>query len=90
MNENLRRFLAEFEQMEKTIDFQKKIIMAATAQKPTCPCCKVPENGQICAIPELPKLKLNDCSWDEIAMYANSGMADQGVCFGRYQEFHAI
>ena len=87
MNENLRRFLAEFEQMEKTIDFQKKIIMAATAQKPTCPCCKVPENGQICAIPELPKLKLNDCSWDEIAMYANSGMADKVFALGDTKNF---
>ena len=37
MNECISRLAAEFEKMEKTIEFQSKIIKAATAQKTVCP-----------------------------------------------------
>lgn len=67
---------AEFDRMERTITYQKEVI--STMQKtPTCPCCKVPADGRIYTLPELPKMKLDDCSWAEIAMYAQSGMADK-------------
>lgn len=62
---------AEFDRMERTITYQKEVI--STMQKtPTCPCCKVPADGRIYTLPELPKMKLDDCSWAEIAMYAQS------------------
>ena len=65
MNKNVfSQLAAEFEKMEKTIEFQSKIIKAATAYKSTCPC------GFDQSAFELPKLKLDDCSWAEIAMYA--------------------
>lgn len=65
MNKNVfSQLAAEFEKMEKTIEFQSKIIKAATAHKSACPC------GFDQSAFELPKLKLDDCSWAEIAMYA--------------------
>lgn len=77
MNKNVfSQLAAEFEKMEKTIEFQSKIIKAATAYKSTCPC------GFDQSAFELPKLKLDDCSWAEIAMYAQSGMADKVFALG--------
>lgn len=78
MNSIISRLNDEFEKMEKTINYQKKIIEAATVQKPACPCDFVPP----VTVPDMPKLKLDDCSWDEIAMYAQSGMADKVFALG--------
>ena len=77
---------AEFDRMERTITYQKEVI--STMQKtPTCPCCKVPADGRIYTLPELPKMKLDDCSWAEIAMYAQSGMADKVFAQGDTKKF---
>lgn len=77
MNPIISQLNAEFEKMEKTINYQKKIIASTTAQVPVCPC------GRINApMPELPKLLLEDCSWAEIAMYAQSGMAEKVFALG--------
>ena len=77
MNPIISQLNAEFEKMEKTINFQKKIIETATAQKPVCPC------GFAAVVqPDIPKLALADCSWAEIAMYAQSGMADKVFALG--------
>ncbi len=77
MNPIISQLNAEFEKMEKTINFQKKIIETATAQKPVCPC------GFAAVVqPDIPKLALADCSWAEIAMYAQSGMADKVFAIG--------
>ena len=82
MNKNVfSQLAAEFEKMEQTINYQRKVI--ATMQKPpVCPCYKVPADGRICVVPDLPKMKLEDCSWKEIAMYAESGMADKVFALG--------
>ena len=77
---------AEFDRLERTITYQKEVI--STMQKtPTCPCCKVPADGRIYTLPELPKMKLDDCSWAEIAMYAQSGMADKVFAQGDTKKF---
>ena len=77
---------AEFDRMERTITYQKEVI--STMQKtPTCSCCKVPADGRIYTLPELPKMKLDDCSWAEIAMYAQSGMADKVFGQGDTKKF---
>ena len=76
MNKALSQLCAEFEKMEQTIAFQQKVI-ASTAQVPVCPCGRI--NA---AMPVMPKLKLDDCSWSEIAMYAQSGMADRVFALG--------
>lgn len=81
MNECISRLAAEFEKMEKTIEFQSKIIKAATAQKTVCPF------GIDQSAFNLPKLKLEDCSWAEIAMYAQSGMADKVFALGDTKSF---
>ena len=81
MNECISRLAAEFEKMEKTIAFQSQIIKAATAQKTVCPC------GFDQSAVNLPKLKLEDCSWAEIAMYAQSGMADKVFDLGDTKSF---
>lgn len=82
MNKNVfSQLAAEFEKMEKTIEFQSKIIKAATAHKSACPC------GFDQSAFELPKLKLDDCSWAEIAMYAQSGMADKVFALGDTKKF---
>lgn len=82
MNKNVFSQLAtEFDHMERTINYQKEVI--ATMQKPpVCPCCKVPADGRIYGIPDLPKLKLDDCSWAEIDMCGKSGMADKVFALG--------
>ena len=77
MNKNVfSQLAAEFEKMETTIAFQSKIIKAATAQKTCCPC------GIEQSAFNLPKLKLDDCSWAEIDMYGKSGMADKVFALG--------
>lgn len=82
MNSIISQLNAEFEKMEKTINFQKKIIETATAQKPVCPC------GFAAVVqPDIPKLALADCSWAEIAMYAQSGMADKVFVLGDTKKF---
>lgn len=77
MNSIISQLNAEFEKMEKTINFQKKIITAATAQKPTRSC-----GFSVAVQPDIPKLALADCSWAEIAMYAQSGMANKVFALG--------
>ena len=77
MNPIISQLNAEFENMEMTINFQKKIIAAATAQKPVCPCGFTTEVQS-----DIPKLALADCSWAEIALYAQSGMADKVFALG--------
>ena len=68
MNPIISQLNAEFEKMEKTINFQKKIIETATAQKPVCPC------GFAAVIqPDIPKLALADCSWAEIVCSVRYG-----------------
>ena len=77
MNKNIFSQLAgEFDRMERVIAYQKEVI-STMKKSPVCPCLKVPENGQIFAIPDLPKMKLDDCSWAEIDMYGKSGMAEK-------------
>ena len=76
MNEIIKKLSAEFEKMENIIAFQNKVI-ASTQHTPVCPC------GRVVAIqPDIPKLRLNDCSWEEIAMYAQSGMAERVFALG--------
>ena len=71
MNEIIKKLSAEFEKMEKIIAFQNKVI-ASTQHTPVCPC------GRMAAVqPDIPKLRLNDCSWEEISMYAQSGMVER-------------
>lgn len=71
MNEIIEKLSAEFERMEDLIAFQKKVI-ASIQNTPVCPC------GRIAAVqPDIPKLRLDDCTWEEIAMYARSGMAER-------------
>ena len=82
MNKNLfLQLAAEFDRMERTINYQKEVI-ASMQKPPVCPCCKVPTDGRIYGIPDLPKLKLDDCSWAEIDMYGKSGMADKVFALG--------
>lgn len=82
MNKNVfSQLAAEFDRMERTIAYQKEVI-SAMQKTPVCPCCKVAADGRIYAIPDLPKMKLDDCSWAEIAMYAQSGMADKVFLLG--------
>ena len=76
MNEIIKKLGDEFEKMGKTIALQQKVI-ASIPQTPACPLCRVPESGQINVFPNIPKMKLDGCSWYEIAMYAQSGMADK-------------
>jgi len=71
MNEIIKKLSAEFEKMENIIAFQNQVI-ASTQHTPVCPC------GRMAAVqPDIPKLRLNDCSWEEISMYAQSGMAER-------------
>ena len=77
MNKNVfSQLAAEFDRMERTINYQKEVI-ASMQKPPVCPCCKVPTDGRIYGIPDFPKMKLDDCSWAEIDMYGKSGMADK-------------
>ena len=83
MNKNLfSQLAAEFERMEWTINYQREVISNMKKKTPVCPCCKVPADGQICVVPDLPKMKLDDCSWAEIDMYGKSGMADKVFALG--------
>lgn len=81
MNEIIMKLGNEFERMEKTIDAQKKIINHLTP-----PITMVPWGATIPQNPffrtAIPKLKLNDCSWGEITMYAHSGMARERFALG--------
>ena len=77
MNEIIKKLGDEFEKMEKTIAFQQKVI-ASMPQTQVCPCGFAPA----ASIPVVPKLKLDDCSWYEIALYAQSGMADKVFATG--------
>lgn len=82
MNKNVfSQLAAEFDRMERTINYQKEVI-ASMQKPPVCPCCKVPTDGRIYGIPDLPKMKLDDCSWAEIDMYGKSGMADKVFSLG--------
>ena len=82
MNRNVfSQLAAEFDRMERTINYQKEVI-ASMQKPPVCPCCKVPADGRIYGIPDLPKMKLDDCSWAEIDMYGKSGMADKVFSLG--------
>lgn len=82
MNKNVfSQLAAEFDRMERTINYQKEVI-ASMQKPPVCPCCKVPADGRIYGIPDLPKMKLDDCSWAEIDMYGKSGMADKVFALG--------
>ena len=82
MNRNVfSQLAAEFDRMERTINYQKEVI-ASMQKPPVCPCCKVPADGRIYGIPDLPKMKLDDCSWAEIDMYGKSGMADKVFALG--------
>lgn len=82
MNKNVfSQLAAEFDHMEKVIAGQRNTIQALM-NKPGCPCCKVPADGRIYAVPDLPKMKLDDCSWAEIDMYGKSGMADKVFALG--------
>lgn len=82
MNKNLfLQLAAEFDRMERTINYQKEVI-ASMQKPPVCPCCKVPADDRIYGIPDLPKMKLDDCSWAEIDMYGKSGMADKVFALG--------
>ena len=66
MNKNVfSQLAAEFDRMERTINYQKEVI-ASMQKPPVCPCCKVLADGRIYGIPNLPKMKLDDCSWAEI------------------------
>lgn len=79
MKEILTQLNAEFERMEKVIAYQQEVISAIPPLTPAC--------GKVMSsclygimrndLPRYPKLKLNDCTWAEIAMYAQSGMADK-------------
>jgi hypothetical protein len=83
MNNTLSQLCAEFEKMENTIAFQQKIISALPKQ-PTAPCgCPIMVSSPM---DNYPKLKLTDCSWAEIAMYAQSGMADRVFAVGDTKE----
>lgn len=81
MNEIIMKLGNEFERMEKTIDAQKKVINHLTR-----PAMMVPWDGTIPQNPffrtATPKLKLDDCSWGEITMYAHSGMARELFALG--------
>ena len=47
MNKNVfSQLAAEFDRMERTINYQKEVI-AAMQKPPVCPCCKVPADGRI-------------------------------------------
>ena len=82
MNKNVfSQLAAEINCMERTINYQKEVI-ASMLKPPVCPCCKVPADGRIYGIPDLPKMKLDDCSWAEIDMYGKSGMADKVFALG--------
>lgn len=76
MNNTIKQLCAEFEKMEKTIAFQQQIISTSQKPIPACPyaCPQV--------LSDYPKLKLDDCSWDEIAMYGKSGMASHVFSVG--------
>lgn len=83
MNTTISQLCAEFEKMESTIAFQQKIISALPKQ-PTVPCgCPMMVNAPL---ENYPKLKLADCSWNEINMYAQSGMADRVFALGDTKE----
>ena len=79
MNEILTQLNAEFERMEKVIAYQQEVISTIPSLTPACgkvmPSCLygIMRND----LPCYPKLKLNGYTWDEIAMYAQSGMADK-------------
>lgn len=81
MNEIIMKLGSEFERMEETIAAQKKIIDHLTR-----PIMMAPWDGIIPQNPFFrtasPKLKLDECSWGEIAMYAHSGMARELFVLG--------
>lgn len=82
MDKNVFYQLAtEFDRMKRTINYQKEVI-SAMQNTPVYHCCKVPADGRIYGIPDLPKLKLDDCSWAEIDLYGKQGMADKVFALG--------
>lgn len=80
MNAIISQLSAEFDKMEKTIAFQKKVISSIPEQKTPCGC------PMMTATAAYPKLRLEDCTWAEIAMYAQSGMADKVFALGDTKE----
>lgn len=79
MKEILNQLNAEFERMEKVIAYQQEVISTIPSLTSACgkvmPSCLygIMRND----LPRYPKLKLNDCTWAEIAMYTQSGMVDK-------------
>lgn len=77
MNTIIQQLSEELDRMERTIAFQNKVISSMTPSDPS----KIVLSsmygliGQTEFFNNNPKLKLEDCSWNEIAMYAKSGMA---------------
>lgn len=84
MNPIIQRLSDDFDRMERTINFQNKIISTLTPSDPS----QVVLNGLYGVVgrteffANYPKLKLDDVAWDEIAMYAKSGMASTVFALG--------